>query len=246
MVVPVSSVCYERPPRLTGSYISQGEHSSLRGNSNHPWIRTVYQLYDSRHSNLHLLQTLPMIIVNGVFVNTHCGCAWLIYFELQPVHNALCFDMGKLPLFLLLWYAFVYRWIVQVHRLVWSLILQVSPWQPVDSAARGSFECYHPTWIPVSAYQYRSCVDSSIPFTPPVCIWAVAVVVCYLKPPKLIPSLRGTLFTEGGSRELLFYRPRATYKPTPTTHLLVIMWAEANDIPAESLWPTYQVSSLAG
>ena len=53
---------------------------------------------------------------------------------------------------------FVYRCIVQVHRVVWSLILQVSLQQPVDRAPRGSFEYYHTTCAPVSVYHYRSCV----------------------------------------------------------------------------------------
>ena len=50
---------------------------------------------------------------------------------------------------------FVYRCIVQVHRLVWSLILQEARHEPVDSAARGSFECHHPTSIPVSVHHLK-------------------------------------------------------------------------------------------
>ena len=72
---------------------------------------------------------------------------------------------------------FEYRCIVQVHRLVWPLILQGSRQQPVDSAARGSFECYHPTSAPVSVYHYRSCV-SFLSFTLPVIISCIKINCC--------------------------------------------------------------------
>ena len=90
-----------------------------------------------------------VIYVRNFFVSSYLTFC----FELQLLRNALCFVC--ICLYTVLRYLCV---IVQLHWLVWSLILQVAQRQPVDRAAGGSFEYYHPTSRAVSVYHYRSCV----------------------------------------------------------------------------------------
>jgi len=55
------------------------------------------------------------------------------------------------------------------HTAVWFLLLQADLQQPLDRASWWSFECYHPTWKPVSVYHCRGSVWF-FPFNLPVII----------------------------------------------------------------------------
>ena len=73
----------------------------------------------------------------------------------------------------------------QSHAAIWLLLLQVPSQQPLDRAARWSFECCHSTSNPVSVYHYKSCVWFSLLFflSSFSCIEGIALQCCKPKEP---------------------------------------------------------------